>query len=71
MSQLSLVLAVRPLLAVFSFLPGRAAAMCASDVAFFLGFSFNLSAVALVVALCLAEHQSAASNYFINIVHLV
>ena len=48
------------LFAVFCFLSGRPAAVRSGYIRFFLGLCLDLSAVAVVLFFCLAEHYSAA-----------
>ena len=62
--------AVSPLLAVFGFLPGRAAAVCSGDIRLLLCLGLYSAVVVVVALLCLAEHHSASGYYIIDVAHL-
>lgn len=62
---------VGTLLAVFSLLAGRPAAVRSGDILFLLGLGFHLAAVVIVLLPCRTEHYSAASNYVVDVCHIL
>ena len=60
-------MAVSPLLTVFGFLTGRAAAMSTSDILFLLGLGLHLAIVLRLVTS--ASEVDAVFEYILKIVH--
>ena len=61
---------VGALLAVFSLLAGRAAAVRSGDILLLLGLGLNLARVVAGLILSRTEHYSAACYYVVDVCHL-
>ena len=66
-SVILFLVAVNPLLTVFGFLTGRAAAMSTSDILFLLGLGLHLAIVLRLVTS--ASEVDAVFEYILKIVH--
>ena len=63
------MLPVSPLLTVFGFLPGRAAAVCACNIFFLLGLCLHLSLVGVFAFAAPAEVDTVLQNQ-VEVVHV-